>query len=225
MGYQWQPLDSTHREIRVLDLDAGAGESLLRGHLRHVSLNALRKPKYETVSYAWGERTLVGTILIGDKTMSIPASAARALLCMRLPEQSRTLWIDCICIDQDDNLEKGQQVRLMADIYTGSSCTLAFLGNPERGRISKRKLQVLHDDLDWTAIRGILSMPYFGQVSMLFHISVVALAYFIPVLDGYGLYKKSSCQPRPSYAADRQVSSICPSCVPWRGSILAMAIC
>jgi hypothetical protein len=212
MGYQWQPLDSTRREIRVLDLDAGAEESLLRGCLRHVSMNALRKPQYETVSYAWGERTLVETILIGDKTMSIPASAASALRCMRLPEQNRTLWIDCICIDQDDNLEKGQQVRLMADIYTSSICTLAFIGNdealgqrafhgmtslcntlgkeclenPERGRISRRRLQVLHDDLDWTAIRGILSMPYFGQVSMLFHISIVARTYFIPVLDGYG---------------------------------------
>jgi hypothetical protein len=131
MGYQWQPLDSTRREIRVLDLDAGAEESLLRGCLRHVSMNALRKPQYETVSYAWGERTLVETILIGDKTMSIPASAASALRCMRLPEQNRTLWIDCICIDQDDNLEKGQQVRLMADIYTSSICTLAFIGNDE----------------------------------------------------------------------------------------------
>jgi hypothetical protein len=212
MAYQWQPLDSTHREIRVLDLDARAGESLLRGHLRHVCLNALRETRYETVSYAWGERTLVETILIGDKAMSIPASAASALRCMRLPEQNRTLWIDCICIDQDDSLEKGQQVRLMADIYTSSSCTLAFLGNdealgqrafhsmtslcntlgkerlenPERGRISKRRLQVLHDDLDWTAIRGILSMPYFGQVSMLFHTSVVARTYFMLVLDGYG---------------------------------------
>jgi hypothetical protein len=29
-------------------------------------------------------------------------------------------------------------------------------------------------------------MPYFGQVSMLFHISIVARTYFIPVLDGYG---------------------------------------
>jgi hypothetical protein len=212
MGYQWQPLDSTRREIRVLDLDAGVGESLLRGYLRHVSLVAPGKPQYETASYAWGERTLVETILIGDKTMSIPASAARALRCMRLAEQNRTLWIDCICIDQDDNLEKGQQVRLMADIYTGSSCTLAFISddealgqrafhsmtslcntlgkecleNPERGRISKRRLQVLHDDLDWTAIRGIPSMPYFGQVSMSFRISVVALTYFIPVLEGYG---------------------------------------
>jgi hypothetical protein len=212
MGYQWQPLDNTRREIRVLDLDAGGGESSLRGNLRHISLNASKRTQYETVSYAWGERTLFKTILIGDKTMSIPTSAASALCCMRLSEQNRTLWIDCVCINQDDNLEKGQQVRLMADIYTSSSCTLAFIGKdealgqqafhnmtslcntlgkerletPEWGKISKRRLQVLRDDLDWAAIRGILSMPYFGQVSMLFHTSVVSRTYFVPVLGGYG---------------------------------------
>jgi hypothetical protein len=186
--YIWTPVDRTRKKMRILDLDAGVPDSPLRGRLRNISLEALTKPTYETISYAWGDTALVQSIFVDDKTMAIPASAALALRCMRLPEKHRSLWIDCICVDQDNNLEKGHQVRLMAEIYVSSSCTLAFISNdealgqrafhsmislcnslgkehikdPERDGISKRTLQVLHDDLDWTAIRGILSMPYFG---------------------------------------------------------------
>ncbi|KAM3087036.1 Ubiquitin-like protein [Clarireedia jacksonii] len=38
------------------------------------------------------------------------------------------LWIDAICINQDDMVEKAQQIRLLPRIYQNASCTLAFLG-------------------------------------------------------------------------------------------------
>jgi hypothetical protein len=125
----WTPVDKHRKGIRLLDLDAGVGHSPLRGHLRHVFMDSLLKPEYETISYVWGDTALVEKCLVGDKSIPIPASAGSALRCMRLPDAIRTLWIDCICIDQSNDCEKGHQVGLMADIFQSSRRTLAHLGD------------------------------------------------------------------------------------------------
>lgn len=136
--YQWRPVDRARKEIRVLDLGPGTGTESLGGQLRHVFLDESDKPEYETISYAWGDYALVDSISVDSKRIPIPASAASALRCMRLPTRTRTLWIDCICIDQNNDHEKGHQVGLMADIFQSSCETLAHLG----------------DDVDNTAERG-----------------------------------------------------------------------
>jgi hypothetical protein len=41
------------------------------------------------------------------------------------------LWVDAICIDQENNAEKAQQIRLLPRIFQGASSTCAFLGGGE----------------------------------------------------------------------------------------------
>lgn len=190
MTYEWKSLDKTRQEIRVLDLKAGTGISPLDAHIRHVFLDGHIKPQYETISYAWGPKGLVDRILLNDKSIRIPASAASALRCMRLPNKTRTVWIDCICIDQTDDIEKAHQVSLMAEIFSSCSQTLGFLGDDdgtaedafngfrmlydalmeEDGdtvtlknmyRRNIRELGSLCDMIHWPAIAGILSRLYF----------------------------------------------------------------
>lgn len=38
------------------------------------------------------------------------------------------MWVDAICIDQDNAKEKGEQVALMGDIYRKAKCAVAWLG-------------------------------------------------------------------------------------------------
>jgi hypothetical protein len=40
------------------------------------------------------------------------------------------IWVDQICINQSDSDEKGQQIPLMKDIYTGAEETIARMGEP-----------------------------------------------------------------------------------------------
>lgn len=40
----------------------------------------------------------------------------------------RRLWVDAVCINQDDAVEKSQQVKLMHDIYTKATDVLVWLG-------------------------------------------------------------------------------------------------
>ena len=129
--YQWGPLDTGRKEIRVLDLVSGAGDTPLVGRLRHAFLDESEKPAYETISYAWGDTALVDNISVDGETIPIPASAGSALRRMRSPDRTRAFWIDCICIAQHDAREKGHQVGLMADIFQNSMGTLAHLGDDD----------------------------------------------------------------------------------------------
>jgi hypothetical protein len=81
-----------------------------------------------TISYAWFDSTLVDSISVGDKSIPIPASAGSILRCTRSPTKTITLWIDCVCIDQNNEHEKGHQVGLVVAIFQRSRCTIAHLG-------------------------------------------------------------------------------------------------
>ena len=58
----------------------------------------------------------------------ITDNLAAALRRLRLFDQPRTLWVDAICINQADSVEKAQQVAQMADTYAYAVCVVAWLG-------------------------------------------------------------------------------------------------
>jgi hypothetical protein len=50
------------------------------------------------------------------------------LLRLRLRDEPRLLWIDAVCINQTDNVEKTKQIRLMRKIYESAVRVLVRLG-------------------------------------------------------------------------------------------------
>lgn len=59
-------------------------------------------------------------------TVPVTRNLATLLPYLRLPDRSRTLWINALCVNQSDARERSQQVRRMADIY--QKATRVFLG-------------------------------------------------------------------------------------------------
>ncbi|OCK76902.1 HET-domain-containing protein, partial [Lepidopterella palustris CBS 459.81] len=47
---------------------------------------------------------------------------------LRDPSFERMIWVDAICIDQDNFEEKSHQIQLMAKIYSKAIRALAWLG-------------------------------------------------------------------------------------------------
>lgn len=85
---------------------------------------------YEALSYCWGSNSKSETISVNNrKNFQITDNLAAALRRLRLPRESRILWVDAICIDQADIAEKNVQVRLMGDIYGTARRTLLWLGD------------------------------------------------------------------------------------------------
>ncbi|KAK1756980.1 heterokaryon incompatibility protein-domain-containing protein [Echria macrotheca] len=66
-----------------------------------------------------------------DCSLDITESAKSLLAHLRDTENFRELWIDAICINQEDEVEKTQQVNLMADIYSRASKVIVWLGEAD----------------------------------------------------------------------------------------------
>ncbi|KAK6434462.1 hypothetical protein LTR95_009351 [Oleoguttula sp. CCFEE 5521] len=125
----YRPLDKARREIRLLDLQAGHGEDIVRCQITHAFLDDATLPSYETISYVWGDPSIRTFVEIDGCPVAIPRSAAAALARMRLRDANRMLWIDAVCIDQANSQERGHQVGMMADVYAKGVCCLAYLGS------------------------------------------------------------------------------------------------
>jgi hypothetical protein len=65
---------------------------------------------------------------VDGKHFYITDNLCAALRALRLPDRDRFLWIDAICINQYDGVEKGSQVQMMRDIYAGATRTIVWLG-------------------------------------------------------------------------------------------------
>jgi hypothetical protein len=90
--------------------------------------------KYEAISYAWGDQKSTSTLRVTATTPSeffkISPSVDTMLRYLRLPNQQRHLWIDALCINQDDLSEKDGQVRFMGDIYRQAQAIIIWVGPP-----------------------------------------------------------------------------------------------
>ena len=126
----YRALDASKAEFRLLVVSPGRLQDPLQVELRSASLKGKwrSRPKYETISYHWGEPADVAAIQINKQSVSVPANAAAALRCMRDAHTERVLWIDAVCINQADLDERAHQVNMMADVYSNATGNLIYLG-------------------------------------------------------------------------------------------------
>jgi hypothetical protein len=125
-GYDYKLLDASD-SIRLLVLKPLSDEEVvLQAEIIHVRL--ADDPHYEALSYVWGEPVFPHVLHLEDGTLNITEHLAAALRQLRLHNKPRTLWIDAICINQTDDEEKDQQVKIMSQIYKKSCRVLAWLG-------------------------------------------------------------------------------------------------
>ena len=130
-NYVYQPLNEAKKQVRILVLAPGSFfDEPMRGSLVNISLDTLRRrtwPWY-ALSYVWGTSDRDEAIRISRGNIYITQSLLSALRYHRLPDSECYLWIDQICINQDDIAERGSQVQLMQKIYAEATLVVAWLG-------------------------------------------------------------------------------------------------
>lgn len=85
-------------------------------------------PCFKALSYCWGVSSKTHSVLVGGARLDITESLDSALRHHRHEDADVVLWIDQICINQCDDLEKNDQVRMMALIYSQAEQVLVWLG-------------------------------------------------------------------------------------------------
>jgi hypothetical protein len=85
---------------------------------------------YEALSYTWGDPTDICPvpIKIDSSPTLVSTNLEAALRELRLNISPRVLWIDALCINQEDGPEKSRQIAMMGSIFASAVCVVIWLG-------------------------------------------------------------------------------------------------
>lgn len=120
--YTHVSLDSESNVIRLLEiLDDKAGNIVCKFH--RVRLD--NAPGYTALSYTWGSATETRKILIDGTWFSVRQNVWNFFQQTRIGRRWRFIWIDALCIDQNNPVERNHQVNMMRAIYS-SVCSLLW---------------------------------------------------------------------------------------------------
>ena len=138
--YKYTPLKTD--EIRLLKIHPGLDEDVVSCSLEHFPLSSdeVILPEYSALSYAWGSDQTQFPVLMNGRQLTVSTNLHAALQEFRassswfIPEadrhhkQSYFIWIDALCINQRDPVERAEQVKIMRKIYQQANCLTAWLG-------------------------------------------------------------------------------------------------
>ena len=170
--YTYSPLPP--RTIRLLHLMPHDGNGdFIRCQLIEYPIQETweRADLYEALSYCWGGSDKPCSISIGQCCLPITANLHAALLRLRHRLLGRFLWVDAVCINQDDKSEQAQQVRSMAEIYSKASRVIVWLGKAEAEAGTLKAICApghRSDDssksLSKEAVLALFALPWFRRI-------------------------------------------------------------
>ena len=195
-------------KIRLIKLTSHRDSEHLSCSVVYISLNN-RSIKYNALSYVWGNKSNPASMLCDGLRFEITQNLHQALTQVRRARSSTLLWVDAVCIDQANEVEKTAQVRLMTKIYSRAELVLVWLGDelpsdrdglrlmqsmcdrieePEGFRI-KRCGTIWHDlralglpdefDQSWNAVISILTREWFSRIWAVQELVVARQAVFL----------------------------------------------
>lgn len=116
-----EPQNEGHEDANPL----GSSECV-RYAVSHVSLdNALA---YTALPYNWGYASRKRAIVVDGAICAVTENLEAALRHLRLQDKRLTLWVDALCINQSDEVEKSEQMQQMRQVYSQATSVVAWLG-------------------------------------------------------------------------------------------------
>jgi hypothetical protein len=205
--YKYRPLDRSKNEIRLIfvfnhellqfladtiNKDPEVSSDLERVRyledeypvhclIQHVPLSS--KPAYAALSYTWGDMSKTRRLVVEEDgeefELQITENLDSALRNMGLVGD---LWIDAVCINQADELEKSWQVQQMWMIYNSAEYMATWLGTAaddsdllmdqisnldviERQGKEKPPHEFLQVLRNWTPPEDFISLPAFSALT------------------------------------------------------------
>ena len=192
--YRYQTLHGA-RKIRLLKLAPGVPCEL-------VTADIDQDPMFVAISYKWGIETKdFGLLLKGGRQIAIQHNVYRILQSLTPLRDCLYVWIDSICINQENEVEKVAQIPLMGDIYRNADRVIACLpGIPHSELIGsdlhqlcraykrtedmftlRRASRITSQQNRWSAVKSVIQNPYWER---LWIIQELVLAKQLYILAG-----------------------------------------
>jgi hypothetical protein len=138
-SYSYQRLIGS-KDIRLLKLRRRRLFRSPQCELVHVDMHSL--VTYDAISYTWGNPEKSKGLIVDGKWLPCPANVQDIVLDRASYSCERYVWIDFVCIDQDNLDERKQQVQLMREIYATANRVIVWLGGTSGADLA---LDLLYD--------------------------------------------------------------------------------
>lgn len=121
--FDYKPING---DIRLVTLEHGVRKDAVRCKMLDVEFST--KPTYLALSYEWGRIGESSMIWIDGGLRKVGSSLFNALVHLRKPDEDLVLWVDALCINQQNLGERNHQVELMGKIYLQATEVVIWLG-------------------------------------------------------------------------------------------------
>lgn len=167
----YQPLPKKRGYIRILNVRGSSAENplvecelIVKAFEPRDKSDGLDQP-YEALSWCWGHTKAKSYINIRKDgkvyAKYVSPELVAALKALRYPKQDRYLWVDAVCIDQDNDQEKNHQVEMMSDIYGRATRVCIWLGEGDDSSRLALRFSMLPLCLRFPPRISILIIPAF----------------------------------------------------------------
>lgn len=103
LPYHTRPL-SSETSTRRLTLQSSSGDDAIKCSLMSIDLDT--NPRYEALSYCWVSPANSQSVLLNGLLVGVRENLWQAVWHLRLSHQDRVMWIDALCINQENTLEQ-----------------------------------------------------------------------------------------------------------------------
>src|ERR1700742_3305226 len=113
----YRRLDTTKLETRLLKIFPSPDHnSLIESELINIFLANESGPGYYALSYVRGDPHATRLIAVTGVNIAVTANLEVALRHVRREDEPLILCVDAVCINQNDHVERSQQVSIMGSI-------------------------------------------------------------------------------------------------------------
>jgi hypothetical protein len=153
LGWETPALKGGTSHFRLLTIYPGQVVEPLRCKLTTYDIEGKDVPKYQALSYTWGESKYDNLVVegarlswddearkkcrirhplwVGESRILISTNLRDALRRFRTTSEELIIWVDALCINQDDITERATQVVLMPRIYHHAQPVRFWLGEED----------------------------------------------------------------------------------------------
>ncbi|KAK2043482.1 HET-domain-containing protein [Colletotrichum somersetense] len=125
--FEYQKLDDKVDSTRFIQIESADDQDApLVCSLTHVAFRG--RPRFDALSYRWGDEANQGAITLNGCHLNVRKNLLDALVFLRRQGKTGLLWVDAICINQEDINERTRQVRNMGHIYFRAASVIVWLG-------------------------------------------------------------------------------------------------
>ncbi|CZR56622.1 uncharacterized protein PAC_06511 [Phialocephala subalpina] len=178
---EYKPLNFTTFEFRLLvimSIRNGDNDDTIQCSLDHSLL--IEPPEYRALSYCWGDPGRTARIIVNGHPVQVTTNLEAALREMR-HQGLMMIWVDALCINQCDVVERGLQVSRMGLVYSRALEVIVWLGEEAEGSARamiclkkaarKKPLGTAAPPITKPAILALLLRPFWRRVWIIQEVS------------------------------------------------------